>query len=77
LDPTVVQPLVESLIDEIQGSSDPNNPVPSVAQTMTQGFIDLYDRVISALQASLPGSQAEINQLQQKIQTLNQFLQTL
>ncbi|MBU4272379.1 MAG: pilus assembly protein [Planctomycetes bacterium] len=73
------------LIDRIQGNKD--RRVSSLAESMSRAFINLYQRAIQAYQSLLgadpPPSaaqraamQAEIGQLQQKIDTLNQFLQT-
>jgi polyhydroxyalkanoate synthesis regulator phasin len=75
--------LVDDLINRIQGNKDRH--IPSLADTMTQAFIDLYQRVINALTQQLntvpppPPAQAsaikqEIAELQQKIKLLQQPL---
>jgi len=84
LDAEVAQERRDNLIDRIQGKVERNQDgrivrrVSSVAERMTRSFIGLYRRVIRALRASgATGTEAEISMLQAKIDTLNQFLQTL
>ena len=85
LDRSLADERVEDLIDRIQGRDDPR--VSSLAERMARAFIGLYERVIreyeTLLGADPPPSaaqraamQAEIGQLRQKIDTLNQFMQT-
>jgi len=87
LDRALADERVDDLIDRIQGNDAPY--VSSLAERMARAFIGLYERVIreyeNLLGADPPPSaaqtaamQAEIGQLRQKIDTLNQFfLQTL
>jgi hypothetical protein len=86
LDRELVKGLVSKLIDRIQGKDVPKER--SVAETMTRAFIDLYQQLIDRLnvlmQANPPPSPAQtaaiqraIDGFQAKIDTLNQFLQTL
>ena len=84
LDEKVALERQDNLVDRIQGKVERNQDgrvlrrVSGVAERMTQSFISLYQRVIRALQASgVPGTEAEISMLQARIDTLNQFLQTL
>jgi hypothetical protein len=65
-------PPTAGLIDRIQGNTDRN--AESVAKTMTRAFINLYTQ---ALQASKQTNTPVPGDLQQNINTLNQFLQTL
>jgi hypothetical protein len=72
------QPMMKSgLIDQIQGNRGRN--VESLAKYMTRRFIDLYQSVINDYQRvtgrSLPSGLRQ--ELQRKIDVLNQFLQTL
>ena len=77
---------VQNLIDRIQGRKDPH--VVGVPEAMTLAFIGLYTRAENAYQnemnavpppspAQQAAIQASINQLQSKIDALNQFLGTL
>jgi hypothetical protein len=86
LDRSLADEQVQDLIDRIQGKQDPH--VPDVAENMTVAFINLYQRAIQAYNnlmnaqpppppAQVQAMQAQINQLQQKIDVLNRFLQTL
>ena len=86
LDRPLADDRVNNLIDRIQGKKDPK--IPDLAERMTRSFIGLYQRAIQAYNGQMnavppppPGGigamQGQINQLQQKIDTLNQFLQTL
>ena len=70
------------MIDRIQGKKDPH--VPDVAENMTVAFIGLYQRAIQAYKnmmnvqpppppAQVQAMQAQIDQLQQKIDILNRF----
>ena len=76
---------VDNLIDRIQGRPPRGNErrVPSVAETVAGAFIGLYEAVIDELEALIeagqapPGAQAEIDRLQVKIDTLNQFIASL
>ena len=71
------------LIDHIQGKDERKHPVASVAQTMAQAFIGLYQRVIDRLRGPFapnsppPAIQAQIDQFQAKIDILEKFLKTL
>jgi len=85
-DPDVADERVEDLVDRIQGKREDDDGVsrrvPSVAETMTRAFISLYERVIRAIESGgtqplPPGATAEIAALRKKIDTLNEFLQTL
>jgi hypothetical protein len=86
LDRSLADDRVNDLIDQIQGKKDPD--IPDLAKRMTQSFIGLYQRAIQAYKDLIsadppppPGEiaamQSQIDQLQKKIGTLNQFLQTL
>ncbi len=93
LDLSLAQERVENLIDRIGGVAPKQGPprvnhVPSLAERMAQAYISLYRRVIQELQNQLnavppppPGQiaaiQAEIDDLQQKIDTLEAFRQRL
>jgi len=78
-----VRSLVDDLVSRIQGNKEQR--IPSIADRMTEAFIDLYRRVITALQQQLnsvppppPDQMAAINreiaELEQKIQLLQQPL---
>ncbi len=86
VDSQVAQAQVQSLIDRIQGKAKPH--VPSVAETMTRAFINLYQRVIQAYQnqmntvpppsqSQIAAIQASIAALRAEIKTLTTFLKTL
>jgi hypothetical protein len=83
LDRDTVERPVSELIDRIQGKSERRHRVPSVAERMAQAFISLYQSVIVMLQDAAadgplsPAAQAQIAQLQQKIDVLQDFLQSL
>lgn len=93
LDTTAVQNRVEDLLDRIGGVRPQQGPprvphVPSLAERMASAYIGLYQQVINELNAQLngvpppsPGQigtiQAEIAQLQQMIDTLEAFRQSL
>jgi hypothetical protein len=93
LDLSLAQDRVENLIDRIAGVAPKQGPppvahVPSLAERMAGAYIGLYRRVIQELQNQLnavpppsPGQiaaiQAEIADLQQKIDTLEAFRQSL
>jgi hypothetical protein len=85
LDQSLAQQRVEELIDRIKGNKD--RGIHGVAWHMAQGYIGLYQAVINELQrlingppAPPPGQvsamQAEIAQLQAKIEVLRAFQQT-
>jgi hypothetical protein len=88
-DRKVTDPAVKNLIDRIQGNPAKHPRVPSLAQTMAQAFLGLYQRALGAFQAILqqknpPASpqmvalaQSQIPQLQANIQVLTQFLQNI
>jgi hypothetical protein len=75
---------VDELIDRIQGrpEEEGRSRVRNLAERMARAFRDMYQRVIDELKALIqagqapPGARAEINQLEQKINTLNQFIAT-
>ena len=82
MDRSLADDRVQDLIDRIQGNKDPH--VPDVAENMTLAFISLYQRVIQAYKnmmnvqpppppAQVQAMQAQIDQLQQKIDVLNRF----
>jgi hypothetical protein len=75
LDQQQAQTAVQNLINQIQGSKDPN--VASVAKVMTEAFIGLYQWVIAQWQQSGQGNPPPIAQFQGYIQILEQFLGTL
>ncbi|NLF07114.1 MAG: hypothetical protein GX594_03910 [Pirellulaceae bacterium] len=86
LDRALAGQRVDDLIVRIQGRDDPR--AAGLAERMARSFIGLYERVIqeyeTLIDAEPPPSageiaamQADIGQLQQKIDTLNQFLATL
>ncbi len=93
LDSSLAQERVENLIDRIAGVAPKQGPpqvnhVPSLAERMAGAYINLYRRVIQELENQLnavpPPSasqiaaiQAEIADLQQKIDTLEAFRQSL
>ena len=79
-----VQPAVTSLIQSIKGGPGQH----SVAWTMTNAFIGMYQQVIRILQRQMKAKppppanqiaamQAEIQQAQQEVSVLTKFLQTL
>lgn len=72
LDSQEVETLVQQLIDRIQGDKD--RGIHELAWQMTQAFINLYTRAIQAYQNH---GMSPPPQLQQDIDTLNQYLQTL
>jgi len=83
LDTSLVDELVHNLIDRIQGNKDLH--VSSVAERMTRAFVDLYTRARQAYQtlmsadpppSNLAEMQSQVDQLEQDIKTLNQFLDT-
>ncbi|MGO8750115.1 MAG: hypothetical protein ACLQNE_29570 [Thermoguttaceae bacterium] len=84
MDPTQVQPAVASFIQSIEGGPGQH----SVAWTMTNAFIGMYQDVIRILQRQMKAKpppsanqiaamQAEIQQAQQEVSVLTKFLQTL
>ena len=86
LDQQVADVQVADLINRIQGNPAANTP--QVAETMALAFIDLYERVIWAIQhpdtinpplppGQLAGLQGQISDLQHKIDQLEEFLMTL
>ena len=85
LDHSLADAEVKRLIDRIQGKKDPH--ASDVAERMARAFIGLYRRAIQGYQKLISGNppsldqtanvQSQINQLQQKIGVLNQFLRTL
>jgi len=93
LDLSLAQDRVDNLIDRIGGVAPKQGPppvahVPSLAERMAGAYIGLYRRVIQELQDQLnavpPPSptqiaaiQAEIADLQQKVDTLEAFRQSL
>jgi len=80
---------VQDLIDRIQGKVEKDGrgnvrkKIPGVPETMARAFISLYQSVIDQLKAqSAPGPppppvQAQIRELEKKIEQLRQFLGTL
>jgi len=85
-----VDDLIDRIQGRVQREAEGNvtRRIPSVAQTMAGRFIGLYRRVIRQLEALLGGSpppspgqgvsiQAEIDELETKIETLYQFLESL
>lgn len=94
LDTKLADDRAKDLIDHIKGKVERDaqgritRKIPSVAETMTHGFINLYQRVIRELQnqinavpppdpGQVMGMQAEIKTLQGKIDVLQKYLQTL
>ncbi len=88
LDLAVAAERVQELIDRIQGKVErgPDGSVrriPGVPEKMTRAFIGLYRGVIDQLEAQWapdsppPAVQAQIDELERKIEQLNKFLQTL
>lgn len=88
LDHGEVQPLVDDLVDRIQGSverdANGNRRTPGVAMRMTDAFINLYEAVIDELNDLIDGTppatpaemaamRAEIADLEEKIETLRAF----
>ncbi len=87
LDHEVAKTRVEGQIDRIQGANDPRH-VPSVAESMTRSFISLYTDILEEIEnlenldPPFPPQQAaalraQVPELEQKVDTLNQFLSTL
>jgi hypothetical protein len=85
LDPATAKKAVDALIANIEESQGRDRSVP---RHMTEAFKQLYEAVINELQNQINGvpppapgqisaMQAEIAQLQAKIDVLNTFLQTL
>jgi hypothetical protein len=85
-DRATAEPRVEELIIRIRGQKDP--PMSDLAERMARAFINLYQRAIQEYQGLLAAQpppsaaeraamQAQISQLQAKIDQLNRFLQTL
>lgn len=85
-----VEDLIDRIQGEVQRDEDGNvtRRIPCVAEKMTRAFINLYERVIQELQRQISASppppagqlasiQAEIDQLEAKIDVLSQFLETL
>ena len=74
-----VKTLVDDLIDRIQGNKD--RRIPSLADTMTQAFINYYHQVINALQQQLnsvpPPPPDEISAIKQEIADLEQKIKLL
>ena len=76
---------VESLVDRIRGREPPPEPrIKGVPERMAESFIGLYERIIRRLEgllASQPENsaaiQAQIDEYQRKIDTLEQFLAEL
>jgi hypothetical protein len=83
LDQTVAEERVTNLIDRIQGKKEPHRRIPGVPERMAQAFIGLYQRVIAELRRPYlpnnppPPVQAEIDQLQAKIDVLTRFYNSL
>jgi len=81
LDRQVAQGAVDQLLYQIQGKQgDANDRIPGLAERMAGAFIGLYQEVIRHLQSQAganPAVQAEIAQLQAKIQVLEQFRASL
>lgn len=89
LDEELADQQVTNLVERIEGKKETGpdgqviRRVPSVAETMARAFVNLYQRVAQQLQQMSapnppsPAVQAQINQLQQKIDTLNRFISTL
>jgi hypothetical protein len=69
LDMQIAGDAVKNLIERIQGTG-------GLARRVAQGFINLYQRVIDAINAA-GGDAAETDALQQKIDALKQFLDSL
>lgn len=85
-----VTDLVDRIQGRVDRDADGNviRRVPSAAERIVQAFINLYQRVIDELQSrinadpppaagEMAAMQAEINDLQSRIDALTQFLQTL
>lgn len=87
MDAAAIQALVDNLETRIQGTEDANGRrIGGMPADITRGFIQVYNRIISALQnllnanpppADPAGIQAAIASLQAEIDILQQFLQTL
>lgn len=86
----VVADLLDRITGRVDRDASGNvtRRIPGVPETMTRAFIGLYTRVIQELQnqmnatpppppAQMAAMQAEIDQLQAKIDILQKFLQTL
>ena len=85
-----VKDLIDRIQGKVEKDEEGNVTlrIRDVAENMTRAFISLYERAIQAYQdamnadpspsdVQIAAMQAEINQLQQKIDVLNQYLQTL
>jgi hypothetical protein len=88
LDLAVAARRVQELINRIKGGVETDaqgNPrkIPGVPETMTHAFINLYQSVIAQLKGQFapglppPPIQAQIRELERKIEQLKQFLGTL
>ena len=88
MDHAVAKDKVSDLVDRIQGADKDKKHIPSVAERMTRSFIHLYEHILEEienlenLEPPFPPNQAaalraQVPQLQQKIDILNQFLLTL
>jgi hypothetical protein len=83
LDMSVVDALVQNLIDQVQGVYGEQIHIPSVAEQMTQAFISLYQQMVQNYQNQInaaknnPNSQVDTAALQADIATLNQEIATL
>jgi len=83
----LVQMEVDNLVDRIQGKKETSTSaeIPGVAKNLTRWFITMYEEAVDALQRRLatapPGQagtiQAEIAEIEKKIQTLEAFERTL
>jgi hypothetical protein len=74
-----VKSLVDDLLNRIQGNAEKH--IPSLADTMTQAFIDLYKRVIDTLTKQLnsvpPPPPGQISSIKQEIADLEQKIKQL
>jgi hypothetical protein len=88
LDLALAAQRVQDLIDRIQGKVEKDErgnvrKIPGVPEIMTRAFINLYQSVIDQLKAQSgtapppPPVQAQIQELEKKIEQLMQFLGTL
>jgi predicted ribosome quality control (RQC) complex YloA/Tae2 family protein len=84
VDEAKTQDQVDNLIDRIQGKKpDANSPtqVPSIAESMSQAFVDFFNRVIDELTRQLnatPAPPADVqNQLKKEIQDLKDKIDLL
>ena len=89
LDRELASRRVEDLVDRIQGKVERDEQgritrrIPGVPEKMTRAFIRLYESVIEQLESQSqpgpppPGVQAQIRELERKIEILRQFLATL